>query len=154
MGNGNDGVDRRARGITRSIATDGNGGKDDRLIVNVKTIKGVFAALTAIVVFLLTVGGAVMGGVKYGVSSEVHDEIERECEPSGMIDKHVRTVATELVDEFQEIVEDSISEADTERQEQRERSIRLEQRQIFIQEKMEDDKADLIREIQRAGDPP
>jgi hypothetical protein len=150
-GNANRQGDRRSQGITRTIAVDGNGGKDDRLVINVKTIRGVFAALTAIVVFLLTVGGAVMGGVKYGIGSEVHEEIERECEPQGMIDKHVRTVATELVDEFQLIVEDNIADASVERQEQRERSIRLEQRQIFIQEKMDDDKEDLIREIQRAG---
>ncbi len=157
MGNG-DRVDRRAEGVRRVIATNGNGDQDDSIQVNVKTIKGVFAALTAIVVFLLTVGGAVWGGVRWGIGSEVHGEVEEqikiECEPSGMIDVHVRKVATELVDEFQEIVEDNIADADAERQAQHDLGIRLEERQIAMEKKAVNDKADLIREIQQRRDPP
>lgn len=150
MANG-DRIDRRATGVQRVIATNGNGDRDDTIQVNVKTIRGVFAALTAVVVFLLTVGGAVWGGVRWGIGSEVHSEIERECEPSGMIDNHVRTVATELVDEFQAIVEVEIAEASVERQEQHDLGIRLEERQIAMEKQRTEDKDDLIREIQRAA---
>ena len=149
-----DRIDRRATGVQRVIATNGNGDKDDTIQVNVKTIKGVFAALTAVVVFLLTVGGAVWGGVRWGIGSEVHSEIEAECEPNGMIDTHVRKVATELVDEFQLIVEDNIADADAERQAQHDLGIRLEERQIAMEKKATTDKADLIREIQQHRDAP
>lgn len=148
-------MDRRATGVQRVITTDGNGEKEDTYQFNVKRARTLVGFATAVVVLLLTVGGAVLGGVRYGISSEVHTEVEgqikHECEPQGMIDLHVKKVATELVDEFQEIVEDNIAEASIERSEQHDLSIRLEERQIAMEKKMVEDKADLIREIQRAG---
>ncbi len=155
MQNG-DRVDRRATGVQRVIATNGNGDKDDTLQFNVKTARAWVGFIAAVFSLLLVVGGAVMGGVRWGINAEVGEEvegqIETECEPGGMIDDHVRKVATELVDEFQEIVEDNISDASVERREQHDLGIRLEERQIAMEKKMDSDKADLIREIQRAGD--
>ena len=148
-------LDRRSAGVQRVIVTDGNGGREDTYQFNVKRARALVGFMSAVFTLLLVVGGAVMGGVKYGISSEVHTEVEgaikHECEPDGMIDIHVKKVATELVDEIQEIVEDNIADADIERQEQHDLGIRLEERQIAMEKKMADDKADLIREIQRAG---
>jgi hypothetical protein len=152
MEGNHNGVDRRTKGIQRVIATDGNGAKDDSIQFNIQTAKVWINFAKALAALLVIVGGAVWGGVRYGISSEVHDEIERECEPRGMIDTHVRTVATELVDEFQEIVEDNIADTDIKLQEQHDLGIRLEERQIALQDKMDADKAELIREIRRAGD--
>lgn len=157
MGNG-ERIDRRATGVQRVIATNGNGDKEDTYQFNVKRARALVGFVAAVAALLLTVGGAVVGGVRYGIGSEVHEEVETkikaECEPNGMIDIHVRTVATELVDEFQEIVEDEIAEADAERQEQHDLGIRLEERQKAIEKNMIADKADLIREIRQRRDPP
>lgn len=145
---------RRAKGIQRVIATDGNGGREDTLQFNVKTARAWVGFTAAVVSLLLVVGGAVMGGVRHGINSEVHGEVEDqikvECEPDGMIDIHVRKVATELVDEFQEIVEDNIAETSAELQEQHDLGIRLEERQIAMEKKIDSDKTDLIREIRSA----
>ena len=112
-------------------------------------------AIKVFVALVILIAGAMWGAVRFGVSSEVHSEVETaikaECEHGGMIDDHVTKVAGELVDEFQAIIEDEIVEADRERQEQHDLGIRLEERQIALQQKMAEDKADLIREIQRAG---
>ena len=129
-------LDRRSAGVQRVIVTDGNGGREDTYQFNVKRARALVGFMSAVFTLLLVVGGAVMGGVKYGISSEVHTEVEG---------------ATELVDEIQEIVEDNIADADIERQEQHDLGIRLEERQIAMEKKMADDRADLIREIQRAG---
>ncbi len=150
-----DRIDRRATGVQRVIATNGNGDKDDTLQFNVKTARAGIGLLSAVVSLLLLIGGIAWTAVRYGVGAEVHHEVEEkirvECEPDGMIDVHVKKVATELVDEFQEIVEDNIADASTERREQRDLGIRLEERQIAMEKKMDSDKEDLIREIQRAG---
>ncbi len=153
MGNG-ERIDRRATdspGVHRTVATDGNGGKDDRLTVNVKTIRGIFGALTAIVIFLLTVSGAIWGGIRLGIGTEISDVVEAECEPGGEIDQHVRQISEEYMDEVQGVLQDDLDVFDEEQREQGKAIARIETKQTALEEKMDDDKEDLIREIRIAG---
>jgi len=154
MGNGNS-PERRATGVHRVIATNDNGGKEDTIHFNIKTARAWIGFLSALVGLLLIVGGAVLGGVRFGISSEVHGEVETqievECEPGGMIDDHVKRVATELVDEFQEIVEDDIAETGIKLQEQHDLGIRLEERQIAIDKKVDANQEELLRAIEQSG---
>jgi hypothetical protein len=153
-----EGIDRRATGMNRVIMTNDNGDRTDTIQINVERAKIMMNFLKALAALLIVIGGAVWGGVRWGISAEVHSEVETaiadECAPGGKIDTHVKKVAAELVDEFQEIVEDDIATASIERQIQHDLGIRLEERQIALTEKMAEDKADLIREIRRVGDPP
>ena len=103
MGNGNERIDRRATGVQRVIATNGNGDRDDTIQFNIKTARAGLGLVSAVISLLLLIGGIAWTAVRYGVGAEVHAEvetaIEEECEHNGMIDNHVRAVATELVDD-------------------------------------------------------
>jgi hypothetical protein len=111
-----EGVDRRAQGVQRVIAIDGNGGKDDSIRVNVQTAKVWINLLKALAALLVIVGGAVWGGVRYGISSEVHGEVEgqikHECQEGGKIDVHVRQISEEFMEEVQGVLQDDLDDLD------------------------------------------
>jgi len=109
-------IDRRAEGIRRVIATDGNGGKTDTIQFNVERAKVIVNFLKALVALLIIVGGGVWGGVTFGIRTEVHGEVEEqikvECEPKGMIDTHVRLISEEYMDEVQEVLQGDLEDLD------------------------------------------
>lgn len=145
-------------GVHRSVATDGNGGRDDRLTINVKTIRGIFAALTAVVLFAVTVTGAVWGGIRFGIGTEVSDIVEAECMPGGHIDVHVRTISEEYMDEVQGVLQDDLDGFDEQLVVEHDRGIRMEERQIAIirrqltiDQKVDANQLELLRAIRQNG---
>lgn len=157
MGNG-ERVDRRATGATRTITASGNGERDDRLTINVKTVRGVFAAMTAVVIFLLTVSGAIWGGIRLGIGTEISEVVEHECERGGKIDIHVRQISEEYMDEVQGVLQDDLDAFDQQLQEEHDRGIRMEERQIAISdrqvaigEKVDANQLELLRAIRQNG---
>ena len=104
---------------------------------------------------LLAVGALaamVFGAVRFGVGYEIHQVIDTEVTPpNGSIYKQIERTSTEVVEEIQGVIQDDLDVLDESVKEEHDRIIRIEERQIAIQQKMEADKADLIREIRRAG---
>ena len=152
---GNSGFeDRRKTGVHRVRATNGNGGEFDVYTATASRVKVWAGAIIAV----LTVVGMVFAATRIGVGIEVHDAIEAECEPGMVIDRAIDAKADEFLEEVQGVIQDDMDDWDNkfkeqavQMQEQNERGIRLEERQTAIQRKMDTDKAELIREIRRAG---
>lgn len=112
----------------------------------VKTWVGLLLSLCAL-------GGIVFGAVRFGVGIEVHNVIDKEVRPpDGVIYEQIEKTSTEVIEEIQGVIQDDLDVLEGKVAEEHDRIIRIEERQIAIQRKMEEDKQDLIREIRRAGD--
>jgi hypothetical protein len=98
------------------IVTNGNGDKEETIQVNVERAKVWINLLKALAALLVIVGGAVWGGVRYGINSEVHGEVEEqikhECEEGGKVDVHVRQISEEFMEEVQGVLQDDLDDQD------------------------------------------
>jgi hypothetical protein len=101
-------IERRAAGVQKVIATDGNGGREVSYSFNVEKAKVWVGFVGACVALIIAVIGAVWAGVQFGIGAEVHDEVQHECRPGGIIDNHVQQVAIEAVEEFQGVIQDDL----------------------------------------------
>lgn len=117
MSNGNaNGIDRRAVGVHTVKMTDGNGDKQEMIQVNVEKAKVWVNFLKAFVALIIVVAGAVWGGVKWGISSEVHQEVEtameEEMKAGGKIDMHLHEISRDAVEEVQGMIQDDLDYQD------------------------------------------
>lgn len=141
--------DRRQEGIKRVSFSDGNGGTTDIYTMTASKVKTWVGLLISVGTLLAMVFAA----TRFGVGIEAHKVIDTELEPpNGAIHIGIVKTATETVEEIQGVIQDDLDVLETRITEEHDRIIRIEERQIAIQRKMEADKQDLIREIRRAGD--
>lgn len=107
-------LDRRATGVQKVIASDGNGGREVRYQFNIQRAKTWVGFIGAVFTLMLAIGGAVWGGLTFGIGHQIDEGVEagilKECSPGGKIDYHITKTAEELVDEFQELVADDLAE--------------------------------------------
>jgi hypothetical protein len=140
--------ERRQEGVTRARYSDGNGGHSDVYTMTIKRVK----ALVGLLIALFTLAGMVFAAVRFGVGIEVHQVIDQEVKPpDGAIYEQIEKTSTEVIEEIQGVIQDDLDVLEGKVAEEHDRIIRIEERQIAIQHKMEEDKAELIREIRRAG---
>jgi hypothetical protein len=140
--------ERRQEGVTRARYSDGNGGHSDVYTMTIKRVK----ALVGLLIALFTLAGMVFAAVRFGVGIEVHQVIDQEVRPpDGAIYEQIEKTSTEVIEEIQGVIQDDLDVLEGKVAEEHDRIIRIEERQIAIQRKMEEDKDELIREIRRAG---
>jgi uncharacterized protein YoxC len=115
MSNG-DRIDRRAAGVQKVIITDGNGGKQETIQVNVEKAQVWINFLKAFAALVIVVAGAMWGAVRWGVSYEVHEEVEtameEEMKPGGKIDRHMHAISMEAIEEVQGVLQDDLDYQD------------------------------------------
>lgn len=141
-------TERRQEGLTRARYSDGNGGHSDVYTMTINRVK----AFVGLLIALFTLAGMVFAAVRFGVGIEVHHVIDKEAKPpDGAIYQQIEKTSTEVIEEIQGVIQDDLDVLEGKVAEEHDRIIRIEERQIAIQQKMEEDKADLIREIRRAG---
>ena len=118
MGDG-ERIDRRgtgkpAAGVQKLVASDGNGGREVTYQFNIQRAKTWVGFLAGVVTLMLAISGAVWGGLTFGIGHQIEEGVEagivKECAPGGKIDYHITKVASEVVDEFQEIVADDLAD--------------------------------------------
>jgi hypothetical protein len=107
-------LDRRATGVQKVVASDGNGGREVRYQFNIQRAKTWVGFVGTVFTLMLAIGGAVWGGLTFGIGHQIDEGVEagivKECFPGGKIDYHISKTAEALVDEFQEIVADDLAE--------------------------------------------
>jgi hypothetical protein len=91
---------------------DGNGDKEDTLQFNVKTARAWVGFIAAVFSLAVAIAGAVWAGVQFGITGEVHEQIGVECEPDGMIDRHVQRISKEYMEEVQGVIQDDLDDFD------------------------------------------
>ena len=112
-------------------------------------------AITAVLVLF----GMVFAAARLARDVEIQNAIQEECEPpSGHIYREIESRSEMFLEEVQGVIQDDLDvfdgrfeKLDAEMKAQHDLGIRLEMKQIAIEDKMDDDKEDLIREIRRAG---
>jgi len=140
--------ERRSEGLTRARYSDGNGGHSDVYTMTIKRVK----AFVGLLIALFTLAGMVFAAVRFGVGIEVKQVIDEEVKPpDGAIYEQIEKTSTEVIEEVQGVIQDDLDFLEGKVAEEHDRIIRIEERQIAIQQKMEEDKSELIREIRRAG---
>lgn len=115
-GNADRRMERRATGVNKVVFSDGNGGRQELIQVNVEKAKVWVNVAKAAVALILMIAGAMWGAVKFGVSSEVHTEVEsameEQLQPGGKIHYGMTDVAMEAVEEIQGVLQDDLDDAD------------------------------------------
>lgn len=141
-------TERRQTGLNRVTTSDGNGGTFDVYTMTASRVKTWVSLMLAVGALMAMIFGA----VRFGIGFEIHKVIDTEVTPpDGVIYKQIEKTSTEVVEEIQGVIQDDLDALDGNITKEHDRVIRIEERQIAIQKKMVEDKADLIREIRRAG---
>lgn len=141
-------TERRQEGVNRVRFSDGNGGTTDVYTMTANRIK-VWVSLLVSVGALLTM---VFAATRFGVGIEIHKVVDEEVlPPDGVIYKQIEKTSTEVVEEIQGVIQDDLDVLDKNITEEHDRVIRIEERQIAIQRKMEQDKEDILRAIRAQG---
>lgn len=149
--------DRRKPGVNRVQIEDGNGEKLDVYTMTAKRVRVWAAALIA--VFMVV--GMIYSAARYGVGFEVKEVIGDECQPpAGMIYREIESRSQLFLEEIQGVIQDDLDVFDErfEKQEieikkQGELGIRLEERQIAMDEKIDDKQTEILRAIRQTRDP-
>jgi hypothetical protein len=109
-------IDRRATGAQRVIIPDGNGGKVEFFQVNIGRAQMWLNACKAFIALILVIAGAMWGAVRFGVQSEVHQEVEavfaEEMKPGGDVDRHMHEISQEAIEEVQGVIQDDFDYQD------------------------------------------
>ena len=145
---GKDVVDRRKTGVHTTRITDGNGGQFDLVTVAASKVKVIAGAVSAILVLI----GAVFGAVRFGVSTEVHKQIDSEAvNENGAIHMQI----DRCIEKHQEVVEEKFDEdfdkLDTRLQEQKLMGARTEEQLQALDRKVDANQEELLRAIERVG---
>lgn len=149
--------DRRKTGINRVRISNGNGEKLDVYTMTANRIRVWAAALIAVFMVL----GVAYSAARYGVGFEVKKVIGEECRPpAGMIYQEIESRSQLFLEEIQGVIQDDLDVFDKrfEKQEgeikkQGELGIRLEERQIAMDEKIDDKHTEVLRAIRQTRDP-
>ncbi len=149
--------DRRKTGINRVQISNGNGEKIDIITLTASRVK-VWA--TALIAVFMAVG-AIYGAARYGVGFEVKEVIGEECQPpAGMIYREIESRSQLFLEEIQGVIQDDLDVFDkrfenqeAEIKKQGELGIRLEERQIAMDEKIDDKQTEILRAIRQTRDP-
>ena len=140
--------ERRQEGVNRVRFSDGNGGTTDVYTMTANRVK----VWVSLLISIGTLMAMVFAATRFGVGIEIHKVVDEEVTPpEGVIYKQIEKTSTEVIEEIQGVIQDDLDVLDERIAEEHDRIIRIEERQISIQRKMEEDKAELIREIRRAG---
>jgi len=132
--------DRRKTGVHGIRITDGNGDHLDLITATAKKTRVIAGAVTAVLVLL----GMVFGAVRLGVVAEARQVIRVEAlSEDGIIHRVIHECAEEYIDEMQGVLQDDLDDFDK-------RIGGLENGQIAIVTQQEDHQQELKMLIQRA----
>jgi len=141
--------DRRRTGVNHVVVTDDNGGTMKIVTATAKTGQLVIGFLLG----LAALFGVIMGGVKWGANIQIEDQVEEMAadEHSGL-HREMVDIAEIEAETVAGAVQDDLDIFEMEQKKQGETIIRMEERQIGFEKKMDDDKRDIINEIRRNRD--
>ena len=143
-------IDRRKTGVNRVVSTDGNGG--ETVAYNLTATWGKAQTVLGVLIAAGTILGGVFIAARVGVQIEVKDAIKVEAQDEkGVIHQEIHACVEEVVEEVQAVFQDDLDVFDGEQREQGKAIARVEVQQKALDEKMDDNKEDLIREIRLAA---
>jgi hypothetical protein len=143
-------MDRRKTGVHSVVI---QGGSDEPVAsyqVNVTRARAWVGLVSAIIALAILIGGMVLAGVKFGVTTQVKEIIEVECDPQGMIDDHIQQTAYEMGEEIQGVIQDDLDYMDGRLDKVEDRGLELKMGQDAIADQQARDQAELKMLIQRA----
>ena len=152
-------IDRRATGVQKVVARDGNGGQEQTYQFSVTKAKTWLGFLATLAGLISVVVAGVWGGVQFGIGSEVVERIKVECSEGGMIDGHIQRTAYEMGEEIQGVIQDDLDVLDSRLLEQRDRGIRVEQSVLDLTGQVDENQDEIMRMLRAAAgqgshDPP
>ena len=118
----------------------------------VTKVRAWVGVVSAIITLAVLIGGLVLAGVKFGVTTQVEEIIEVECDPEGMIDDHIQQTAYEMGEEIQGVIQDDLDYMDNRLDKVEDRGLELKMGQDSIAEQQDRNQAELKMLIQRAID--
>jgi len=141
--------DRRRTGVNQ-VVIEGENGDTTRIIT--ATAKRVHIWIGCLIA-VLSLGGMVYTMVRTGVNVEIEDVVEEMAadENSGL-HLQMHRCAEEEAELVAGAMQDDLDIFEAEQKALTERTIRMEERQIGLSQKMDDDKRDIIEEIRRNRD--
>lgn len=100
-------MDKRQTGVHEVRLPDGTSYQ-----ASVTKVRAWVGLVSAIVSLGVLVGGLVLGGVKFGLTTQVRGVIEEECEPKGIIHDRIRCDSDEFIEEMQVVLQDDLDDFD------------------------------------------
>ena len=104
--------ERRATGVQKVVASDGNGGKAVSYHWSATRAKTWVGVTGAAFTLLLTVAGAIWMGLQFGIHLEAHEVIVEECGPDGIITDRVEDIVMDVAEEVQGVMQDDLDDFD------------------------------------------
>lgn len=147
--------DRRKTGVNRVLISDGNGGELDVYTMTAQRLRVWAGAAVAV----LAVCGMVFSAARFGVGVEVHHAIEEEATlEAGAIHREIHRCTEEYMDEIVEVIQEDMEIFDEQLSVQRgqlsdqhDLGIRLEERQIALDKKVDGQHVAVMQAIRDAG---
>ena len=128
--------------------SDRNGGKLDVYTMTAQR----FRVWAGCIIAVLTVCGMVFAAARFGVGVEVHHAIEEEATlETGAIHREIHDCVEEYIDEVVDVIQEDMGFFDERLQDQHDLGIRLEERQIAIDAKVDGQHRAVMRAIQDVG---
>ncbi len=140
-------MDRRQTGVHEVRLPDGTSYQ-----ANVTKVRAWVGLVSAIITLSVLVGGMVLAGVKFGVTTQVKEIIEVECDPEGMIYEEIEQTSMEFIEEVQGVIQDDLDYMDNRLDAVEVTGLELKMGQSSIADQQERDQAELKMLIQRAID--
>lgn len=108
--------------------------------------------IIALIVGIFTIIGGVYVAVQKGINVEIEDAVEEMAadEHSGL-NREMVEIAEREAEEVQAVFQDDLDIFELEQKAHGESIARTEQKVVDLEKKIDDNKEDIIREIQRAG---
>lgn len=143
--------DRRSTGVTRTVASDGNGSKYHVISYSWGITQTILAGMIA----LATIVGAVWAAARTGIRVEVKDVIESECNnPAGVIHRQMHEIAKETTSETEAALKRDMGEvkaqlqkSDDDLKDMKEVATRLDERQQALITKVDAQHREVIEEL-------
>jgi hypothetical protein len=145
-------MERRRTGVHSVVIQGGNDRPVSSYQVSVTKARAWVGLVSAIIGLAIMIGGLVLAGVKFGVTTQVKDIIEVECDPDGMIHEEIEQTSMEFIEEVQGVIQDDLDYMDGRLDKVEDTGIRLEAGQFAIADQQNRNQAELKMLIQRAID--
>ena len=145
-------MERRETGVHSVVIQNGSDRPVSSYQVNVTKARTWVGLISAVIGLAIMIGGMVWAGVKFGVKSEIHSQIEVECDPDGMIHEEIEQTSMEFIEEVQGVIQDDLDFMDRRLNTVEDTGIRLETGQHAIADQQTRNQAELKMLIQRAID--
>lgn len=136
--------DRRAIGLRKTITTDGNGGTIEVYHFSMKKVQ----TWIGILIGMATIATIIFGAVRFGIGVEAREILEQEAvEEHGIIHSEMHECATEVVNAAAARLEKEINELDKQVSANTALNTRLEERQIAMEKKADEQHRETLHAI-------